>query len=748
MNNNLANVNSPFIGATHLDNYSVLSNVLVKNIINTSNYISNVSNVLEYEIHNTSNYILNTSNALIDNINYTSNYIYNSSNALIVNINNTSNYIYNSSNQITNEFKNLIYNYKDGTGIFNSALNTHIYNNNILGEIRFLTNGTPSYFGNNYKFITKIQENGQLAVYYPYNPAYPTVFPQWYIVSDTIRDNYAYQGQTNLLLATIQQEINTVNNHLYPLEIVVGTLATNVELLNGMSVEELDNMLTTLQQQGTFNVFNNASIMGLSASTVIGIAASVIGSILYNNNIQAQTAILDKMNNPNITETKKRDLITQTSNISIQNLYTFNSNMSNLNVLNGFINSNILTSQLIPNISTNNIDVNGNVYMRPNNYYYGSAYYLSNIQLSTNSSITSYSSNFISSNILTNVLQPYTNYNYSSNFISSNILKNVLLLYTNYIYSSNFISSNILTNVLQPYPNYNYVSSFTSNFLPKTGGSLSGGLGVLPATVAIPATGNFGGIGDRIVLYNGSTGVYPYSIGINTNSFWNSIPTGANFDWYINGTKNMTLSSGTLNIIGNIQKNGNDIDNIYISSNVLSYQNFINSNSIAINYINSNVVPNILTPYITSNVLTSVIYSYLPLYKIFISNTNSYLDPTNLLYTYDLDVSKYVKTYTTRNAGTLIRVFEITTIIENADWEYANKVLTQGFFETITIYMSNFTHINGSIAVLPNYCNGKIIGKQNSTNVGYWNTMMDNFNYIRFLSNVAWDLNVSIRPLF
>jgi hypothetical protein len=147
MNNNLVNVNNTWTGSTHLDNNIGLSNVLVKNIINTSNYILNTSNDLVESIKNTSNYIYNTSNDLVENIKYTSNYV------LL------------SSNQISNEFKNLIYNFQDGTGIFNSALNTNIYASSTLGEIRFITKGTPSYFGNNYKFITKIQENGRLAVH-------------------------------------------------------------------------------------------------------------------------------------------------------------------------------------------------------------------------------------------------------------------------------------------------------------------------------------------------------------------------------------------------------------------------------------------------------------------------------------------------------------------------------------------------------------------------------------------------------
>ena len=162
-NNNIYNPNN-FIGSTHIDNFKLTSNTLASNIIATSNIL---------ETHS-SNFTLYTSNILE---------------------NNASNYTYNTSNKITNYYNNLINNYQDN-GIFNNALNTHIFNNNVLGEIRFITNGAPSYFGNNLKFMTKIQEDGQIAVYYVDNPLYPTVIgPKWYIITEAIRDFYSFQAK-------------------------------------------------------------------------------------------------------------------------------------------------------------------------------------------------------------------------------------------------------------------------------------------------------------------------------------------------------------------------------------------------------------------------------------------------------------------------------------------------------------------------------------------------------------------------
>jgi len=1042
MNNNLVNVNNTWTGSTHLDNITVLSNVLVKNIINTSNYI------------------------------------YNSSNDLANNIINTSNYIYNSSNQISNEFKNLIYQETETDILSKNYNHTCIYNSNVLGEIRFWTKSTSTFPVQipldvpDYR--VKIDRDGKLKLYYTYDSSINLTWGNgWCDVINIVIGILANNANMGVILGTLQNEIGALaikeDTDIKSIISIIADINAG-DLSADMTFEQLQEyrqgiLTATSSDEASItlnSVFNsvcngvrtrNIAYFGSALSTIqlwigrnpavgfaLGVGGIVFGmcygylqNIEFNNYIQS----LNRQINSNISLsiTEKRSLIDYNSNVLIaSNIIEICQDFYNISFCQGFVNSNILTLQVIPNIQTNYINISGNIvnntgniYVSPNNFYYGSAYYLSNIQLSTNSSITSYS----------------------------------------------------------------------SNFLPKTGGSLSGGLAVLTGTVNIPTTGNFGGIGDRIILNSGSTGVYPYSIGINTNSFWNSIPTSASFNWYINGVNNMTLSSGILNIIGNVQENSNNLSTIYatntnlnstitnvnntlnlvytserqyppklydssstettitflnktvyyesitvnsyingymignynlysstsyssanskkllfnyntvetagahwalsqytigglynstnyilsnylgdwviiqlpnpiiltrfrfysratytnrapaewkcygsidgitfteiteghnltklsatdyasgyyektlastfttpylyigwcvnklagddyimnfielqifgkellnpiynyissntilniltpfitsnvlgyqqfinsnsvalnyinsnvvqniltpfitsnvlgyqqfinsnsvalnyinsnvvrniltpfitsnvlgyqqfinsnsvalnyinsnvvqniltpfITSNVLGYQQFINSNSVALNYVNSNIVQNLLTPCITSNVLTSVLISYLPLYRIYIPSTSAYLDPTNLLRTYDLQISNYVKTFTfSKDAGLLIRVFEITTIIENTDWDYANQVFNQGFFETITIYMSNFKFVSGAGTVLPNFCNGKIIGKQNNTNIGYWNTMTDNFNYIRFLSQTAWDLNVSIRPLF
>jgi len=52
-----------------------------------------------------------------------------------------------------------------------------------------------------------------------------------------------------------------------------------------------------------------------------------------------------------------------------------------------------------------------------------------------------------------------------------------------------------------------------------------------------------GGSGDRIILSPGSGSTYPYSIGINSYTLWNSIPTNAQYLWYIGGIVHMILTN-------------------------------------------------------------------------------------------------------------------------------------------------------------------------------------------------------------
>ena len=348
-NNNLYN-NNNFIGITHLDNVKITSNfiiqtsnILEQHILNTSNtlegHLSNTSNILEGKIFNTSNtlegHILDAKNF---NINYT--------NALRTDVN----------KWINEEIEHNILPPVD-------IKHTYIYNSNLLGEIRFTTKGTPQYVLNeNRNYIIKISENGGLYLYYNYQFQYPTVLGGWYNVMDSIRDGYAYQATNGALLGEIQIAINGINSQLIALESGMGAIAANVELLNGMTVEEIDTIINDTQNMNLGAIFNNASILGISGLGLLGILSGVTAGILYNNYITAQLKELEKMNNPNITETQKNNYIQDLKNIAIDNYTELNTYISNLSIAQGFINSNIATQQYIKNLKCDNLNLNtGNI---------------------------------------------------------------------------------------------------------------------------------------------------------------------------------------------------------------------------------------------------------------------------------------------------------------------------------------------------------------------------------------------------
>lgn len=100
--------------------------------------------------------------------------------------------------------------------------------------------------------------------------------------------------------------------------------------------------------------------------------------------------------------------------------------------------------------------------------------------------------------------------------------------------------------------------------LPKTKLDVNGVINVTNGdTLNKPSfTSAYGGTGDRIVLYSGTTGsIYPYSIGIDTNEFWCSVPTSATYNWYVNKVSYMSLNtSGQLRVYSDVLSFSNASD--------------------------------------------------------------------------------------------------------------------------------------------------------------------------------------------
>ena len=91
------------------------------------------------------------------------------------------------------------------------------------------------------------------------------------------------------------------------------------------------------------------------------------------------------------------------------------------------------------------------------------------------------------------------------------------------------------------------LSVYTDN---RTGvGTSGGGVIALGLNYGSPATGLFGGAGDKVILYPGSASSYPYSIGVDSSRLYFSIPTGTTYGWVVGGTARMTMdSSGNVGI--------------------------------------------------------------------------------------------------------------------------------------------------------------------------------------------------------
>jgi hypothetical protein len=63
-----------------------------------------------------------------------------------------------------------------------------------------------------------------------------------------------------------------------------------------------------------------------------------------------------------------------------------------------------------------------------------------------------------------------------------------------------------------------------------------------------PSTGNYGGSGDRLVLWNGGTGAHPYSLGIDGYTLWYSVPQSSRHAFYVNGDELMRITNTGMSI--------------------------------------------------------------------------------------------------------------------------------------------------------------------------------------------------------
>ena len=346
-NNNLYNTNN-FIGITHNDYFKTASNALSTAIINTSNIL---------ELHSS---------------NFTSNY------ANITEIN-SSNYANITSNNILARYDPLI-----GEKIFSNLLppstqiNTYIYNSNNLGDICFKT--SFNYPINSNLTGTKIDYTGKLLVYHNYNVLQPLFAAGYYDVEGEIlalkADGIATETQLTGIEGTIvfvQGEIDTLVQATNLLEGEINAIASAIYFNNTFDdfktcVENANlvqvgatyaGLINSISLTGT-QLYNSSVSSGLFSTALFGFAVGAIGAI--STGLYYQYASNALMSNIHFTGEQKRAIYESNIDNQLQTYNEYSTALSNINLIQGFINSNIQTQQYIKNLKCETLDLNtGNI---------------------------------------------------------------------------------------------------------------------------------------------------------------------------------------------------------------------------------------------------------------------------------------------------------------------------------------------------------------------------------------------------
>ena len=230
-------------------------------------------------------------------------------------------------------------------------------------------------------------------------------------------------------------------------------------------------------------------------------------------------------------------------------------------------------------------------------------------------------------------------------------------------------------------------------------------------------------------------------------------------------TSNLAINQGFLNSntitsqyinslnVSNISLNNINISNIFVDSNIAS-----NTSNTLFNYssnINLNTSNTLFNEYSNINLNSSnntYIYTSnnIDRFNITLPDTNFWYDYTNSLWCYDLNIEKYISS-SNLGSGFKARSFRIQTLVPKADWRTFNNLYMNNQFinnpETLVFHMNNSSNYFGNITPNDNYANAIILGKSRDTNIGYWNTIPNNYSYIRYLARVGWSVDIILEKL-
>jgi hypothetical protein len=395
--------------------------------------IKTTSNILDTKINFTSN-ILNT------NINTTSNYLRGYTDTNITNLDNYYNKIVNIKN---------VYNW---LGNNTNTNHTYITNSNFTdaySEIRFLSVNSinypnqpntnmifPTYFSPPTYHKVKIGNDGKLYVFYQFDASINATLPSmWIDVNQEYGKIVADAVNKGFVIAQLELSV------AYCLDNIVSGSVAGAGSLGYSMVDDPRNIATA--STGTpsllLNIWNTfkagSSVAGIALAGVAGGLAlyvpiyGIFSGINYNSYFNQVLANMNKNRQSNLdignTQTANDIQINMnyTCNLIYSNVVETSKYFSNLSLNLGFINSNITTSQIISNLNTYNLSIDGvnvsnNIYINSNICSNG-LYLNSNLSFNTSNSfsnqiknLNTYSSNVAARDIYVSI--PNTNFRYDN----------------------------------------------------------------------------------------------------------------------------------------------------------------------------------------------------------------------------------------------------------------------------------------------------------------------------------------------
>ena len=279
-----------------------------------------------------------------------------------------------------------------------SNSNLYLANSNIDSEIRFKVKNNINNPNYNPDYTTKIDKNGKLQVYHQYNLLQPTFSSGFYDVEYELLSLKADGITADLQLTALEASIVGLQLEI----IAIDEYATNVnnsfaafaeKLTPGIPTTPLSqNIQQQLQNIGTtYSTIRSTTQTKLEKYLAWGIyatAGALIGYAGYNafaNNAYEGVDNITYSNIPPYTPEEKNMLRRSIIDQQESNVSNYYNTHSNLNLIQGFINSNTFATQYIKYLNSDEIKINN----------------------------TNVSNIFVASNVLSNI-------NLNSGFINSN----------------------------------------------------------------------------------------------------------------------------------------------------------------------------------------------------------------------------------------------------------------------------------------------------------------------------------------